>query len=159
MEYNKKINTSQQPQVREISISEEEVLLELKKNRIVRALYMAGGTFSLALGIIGIFVPGLPTTPFVLLAAALYAKSSEKLYNWLLENKYLGPRIKNYQRQKGVPLKGKYRIITLMLTMVLISSFLIIKVLILQIIILSSGVIGAIVVRFVVPTAKEDADN
>lgn len=159
MEYNKKINTSQQPQVREISISEEEVLLELKKNRIVRALYMAGGTFSLALGIIGIFVPGLPTTPFVLLAAALYAKSSEKLYNWLLENKYLGPRIKNYQRQKGVPLKGKYRIIALMLTMVLISSLLIIKVLTLQIIILSSGVIGAIVVRFVVPTAKKDADN
>lgn len=159
MEYNRKINNSLQPQCREISISQEEVRLELKKNRIVRALYMTGGTLSLALGIIGIFVPGLPTTPFVLLSAALYAKSSEKLYNWLIENKYLGPRIKNYQRQKGVTLRGKYRIIALMLTMVLISSLLILKVLILQIIILSSGVIGAIVVRFVVPTAKEDADN
>ena len=155
MKYNIKQNKSY-PQVHEIAISEEEVRLELKKNRIVRALYMIGGTISLALGIIGLFVPGLPTTPFVLLSAALYAKSSEKLYNWLLGNKLLGPRIKNYQRQKGVTLKGKYRIIALMLTMVIISSFLIIKILPLQIIILSSGVIGAIVVRFIVPTAEEE---
>lgn len=155
MEYKNKINNLQ-PQYREISISEDEVRLELKKNKIVRALYMIGGTISLALGIIGIFVPGLPTTPFVLLSAALYAKSSEKLYNLLLGNKFLGPRIKNYQRQKGVTLKGKYKIIALMWTMVLISSTLILKVLVLKIIIISAGVIGAIVVRFFVPTAKEE---
>ena len=140
-----------------ISISEEEVRLELKKNKVVRALYMIGGTLSLVLGVIGIFVPGLPTTPFVLLSAALYAKSSEKLYNLLLDNKYLGPRIKNFQRQKGVTLKGKYRIIALMLTMVLISSFLVAKVMVLKVIIISAGVIGAIVVRFFVPTAKDDS--
>ena len=155
MEYNKNQYRSY-PQVREISLSQKEVQLEIKKNKIVRALYMIGGTISLALGVIGIFVPGLPTTPFVLLSAALYAKSSEKLYNWLLGNKFLGPRIKNYQRQKGVTLKGKYRIIALMLTMVLISAFLIVNVLLLRIIILSSGVIGAIVVRFFVPTAVEE---
>ena len=155
MEYNIKQNKSYS-QVREIAISQEEARLEIKKNRIVRALYMVGGTVSLTLGIIGLFVPGLPTTPFVLLSAALYAKSSEKLYNWLLGNKLLGPRIKNYQRQKGVTIKGKYRIIALMLTMVLISSFLIVNVMWLRIIILSSGVIGAIVVRFIVPTAKEE---
>ena len=153
---NKINNTYRQVQCQEISISQADVQLELKKNRVVRALYMTGGTLSLALGIIGLFVPGLPTTPFVLLSAALYAKSSEKLYNWLLNNKYLGPRIKNYQRQKGVTLKAKYRIIALMITMVLISSFIILNVLVLQIIILSAGAIGAIVVRFIVPTAKED---
>lgn len=155
MKYNNKENISY-PQVCEITISQKEVRLEIKKNRIVRALYMLGGTISLVLGVIGLFVPGLPTTPFVLLSAALYAKSSQKLYNWLLANKILGPRIKNYQRQKGVTLKGKYQIIALMLTMVLISSFLIVKVLVLRIIILSSGVIGAIVVRFFVPTAVEE---
>ena len=159
MEYNKNINNSSYPRCKEIVISQEEVRLEMKKNRVIRALYMTGGTLSLVLGIIGLFVPGLPTTPFVLLAAALYAKSSEKLYNWLLNNKYLGPRIKNYQRKKGVTLKGKYRIIALMLTMVLISSFLIIKILVLQIIILSSGLIGAIVVRFIVPTAIDETEN
>ena len=155
MGYNNKLD-KMQPQCKEISISEKEVRLILKKSRIVRALYMTGGTISLALGVIGIFVPGLPTTPFVLLSAALYAKSSEKLYNRLLDNKYLGPRIKNYQRQKGVTLKGKYKIIALMLTMVLISSFLVAKVLVLKIIIISSGFVGTIVVRFVVPTAKEE---
>ncbi len=156
MEYKNKQNNSQS-QTRVISISEEEVRLELKKNKVVRALYMIGGTLSLVLGVIGIFVPGLPTTPFVLLSAALYAKSSEKLYNLLLDNKYLGPRIKNFQRQKGVTLKGKYRIIALMLTMVLISSFLVAKVMVLKVIIISAGVIGAIVVRFFVPTAKDDS--
>lgn len=157
MEYNKERKKSYTLQCAEITISEKDVRLQLKKNRIVRALFMLGGTFSLALGVIGLFVPGLPTTPFVLLSAALYAKSSEKLYNWLLDNKFLGPRIKNYQRQKGVTLKGKYRIIALMLTMVLISTFLILKnVLFAQIIVFSAGIIGAIVVRFVVPTAKEE---
>ncbi len=155
MRYKNNLNSSQ-PHCKEISISEKEVRLELKKNRIVRALYMTGGSISLALGILGIFLPGLPTTPFVLLSAALYAKSSEKLYNWLLDNKYLGPRIKNYQRQKGVPLRGKYKIIAFMLTMVLISSFLVAKVFLLKVIIISAGIIGAIVVRFIVPTAKEE---
>ncbi|MDD2474917.1 MAG: YbaN family protein [Dysgonamonadaceae bacterium] len=157
MEYNKERKKSYTLQCAEITISEKDVRLQLKKNRIVRAFFMLGGTVSLALGVIGLFVPGLPTTPFVLLSAALYAKSSEKLYNWLLDNKFLGPRIKNYQRQKGVTLKGKYRIIALMLTMVLISTFLILKnVLFAQIIVFSAGIIGAIVVRFVVPTAKEE---
>lgn len=152
---NRPIN--QQPQCKELSISERDVRLELKKSKILRALYMLGGSISLALGVIGIFVPGLPTTPFVLLSAALYAKSSEKLYNWLLENKYLGPRIKSYHRQKGVTLRNKYRIIALMWTMVLISAFLIIKILSVRIIIIAAGVIGAVVVRFFVPTAIEDA--
>ncbi len=155
MEYRDKLN-NQQPRYKELVISEEEVRLEIKKNRIVRALYMVGGSISLFLGVLGVFIPGLPTTPFILLSAALYAKSSEKLYNWLLANKYLGPRIKNYQRQKGVTLKGKYKIIALMWTMVLISSFLVIKIMIVRIVIITSGVIGAIVVRFIVPTAIEE---
>ncbi|MGV8964177.1 MAG: YbaN family protein [Candidatus Saccharimonadaceae bacterium] len=156
MDYRNKQNTSY-TRCQEITISQEDVRLEIKKNKIVRTLYMLGGTLALALGVIGLFVPGLPTTPFVLLSAALYAKSSEKLYNRLLNNKILGPRIKNYQRQKGVTLKGKYKIIALMMTMVLFSSFFILnKILVLQIIVLSSGVIGAIVVRFFVPTAKEE---
>ena len=159
MEYRNKQNISY-AQCQEVAISEKEVRLQLKTNKIVRALYMVGGSIALALGIIGLFVPGLPTTPFVLLSAALYAKSSEKLYSWLLANKFLGPRIKNYQRQKGVTLKGKYKIIALMLTMVFISGFFILnKIFVLQVIVLSAGVIGAIVVRFVVPTAKKEDHN
>ena len=137
--------------------SEENLQLEIKKNKIIRALYVIGGTASLALAILGIVVPGLPVTPFALLSAFLYAKSSEKLYNWLLGNKILGPRIRNYQRRKGVTRKGKVGIIVFMTTMVLFSSFIVIHNITIRMAILSLGLIGAVVVWFFVPTAQPDA--
>src|SRR5690554_7354260 len=73
-----------------VAISEKKLESQIKKSRIIRSLYIIGGTLSLALAIIGIIVPGLPTTPFALLSAYLYAKSSDRLYNWLLNNKILG---------------------------------------------------------------------
>ncbi|GEN88949.1 YbaN family protein [Oceanobacillus sp. FSL W8-0428] len=72
-----------------------------------KAILVSCGSLSLGLGIIGIILPLLPTTPFLLLSAACYAKSSERLYNWLLENKYFGSYIKNYRAGKGIPLKVK----------------------------------------------------
>ena len=65
------------------------------------------GSFFAGLGILGIFLPLLPTTPFLLLAAACYIRSSERLYNWLMNNKWIGRYIKNYLEGKGVPLKSK----------------------------------------------------
>ena len=65
------------------------------------------GTFFVGLGIIGIFLPLLPTTPVLLLAAACYARSSKRFYNWLLNNKWFGNYIKNYRKRKGIPLKTK----------------------------------------------------
>lgn len=65
------------------------------------------GSLSLALGIIGIFVPLLPTTPFLLLTATLYFKASPRLYNWLLQQKHLGPYIRNYRENKAIPLRAK----------------------------------------------------
>lgn len=61
----------------------------------------------MGLGILGIFLPLLPTTPLLLLAAACYARSSERFYNWLLYNKWFGNYVRNYQERKGVPLKVK----------------------------------------------------
>ena len=72
------------------------------------------GSFFTGLGIIGIFLPLLPTTPFLLLAAACYVRSSEKLYNWLMNNKWLGSYIKNYLEGKGVSLKSKVLSISLL---------------------------------------------
>ncbi|MBA7466161.1 Inner membrane protein YbaN [subsurface metagenome] len=65
------------------------------------------GTFSLGLGIAGILLPLLPTTPFLLLAAACYARSSERLNNWLLNNRWFGNYLRNYWKGKGIPLKVK----------------------------------------------------
>ena len=60
---------------------------------MLKPLLILAGMVALVLGLIGIIVPVLPTTPFLLLAALLYGRSSEKLYRLLLRNKYIGPRI------------------------------------------------------------------
>ncbi|MCJ7814274.1 MAG: YbaN family protein [Candidatus Atribacteria bacterium] len=72
------------------------------------------GSFFTGLGILGIFLPLLPTTPFLLLAAACYIRSSERFYNWLINNKWLGNYIKNYLEGKGVSLKAKVFSISLL---------------------------------------------
>lgn len=71
------------------------------------------GSISLALGIIGIFVPMLPTTPFLLLSAALYFRSSPKLYDWLMSHPHLGPYIRNFRENKAIPLRVKIISVTL----------------------------------------------
>ena len=68
----------------------------------------------MGLGIVGIFVPLLPTTPFLLLAAACYARSSQRCYGWLLNNKWFGNYIRSYLERKGVPLKVKVLTVTLL---------------------------------------------
>ncbi len=80
----------------------------------IRILLIIAGTFFVGLGIVGIFVPVLPTTPFLLLAAACYARSSQRLYSWLLNNKWFGNYIRNYLERKGVPLKVKVLTVTLL---------------------------------------------
>jgi len=82
-----------------------------KKKRIVsnlvRQVLIIFGTLFLGLGILGIFLPVLPTTPFLLITAACYAKSSERLSNWLLNNRWFGKIIKSYLKEKGIQLKTK----------------------------------------------------
>jgi uncharacterized membrane protein YbaN (DUF454 family) len=79
------------------------------------------GSIALILGTVGIFLPLLPTTPFLLLAAACYIKGSEKLYNFLISNKLLGTYIKNYREKKGIPKKTKITSITLLWTSICYS--------------------------------------
>jgi uncharacterized membrane protein YbaN (DUF454 family) len=80
----------------------------------VRLTLIALGTFFLGIGIIGVFIPLLPTTPFLLLSAALYARSSDRFYNWLINNRIFGSYIKNYREGKGIPLKLKITTIALL---------------------------------------------
>lgn len=73
----------------------------------VKVLLIILGSISLALGVIGIFVPLLPTTPLLLLAAALYFRSSPKLYDWLLNHPRLGTYIRNFREHRAIPLRVK----------------------------------------------------
>lgn len=72
-----------------------------------KALLLSAGHLSLALGIIGIFLPILPTTPFIILAAFLYSKSSPKLYAWLSQNKYFGEAIIDWETNKVIRPRAK----------------------------------------------------
>ena len=73
-----------------------------------RILFLFLGFLSLLLGFVGIFLPILPTTPFALLAAYFFSKSSETLHNWLLNQKQLGPLIKDWERHGVIRLKAKW---------------------------------------------------
>ncbi|MHB1356460.1 MAG: DUF454 family protein [Anaerolineae bacterium] len=83
-------------------------------NRAVRILMVMGGTICVALGIIGVFLPVLPTTPFLLLAAVLYARSSQRFYHWLLSNRLFGGYLSNYRAGRGIPLAHKVMSILLL---------------------------------------------
>ena len=72
-----------------------------------RRLLILAGTIFVGLAVLGVFLPLLPTTPFLLLAAACYARSSKRFSNWLLSNRLFGKVINNYREGKGVPLKLK----------------------------------------------------
>ncbi|MFK3969381.1 YbaN family protein [Pseudomonas sp. NPDC087358] len=84
------------------------------RSRLVRYLFQGIGWLSVALGVIGIFLPVLPTTPFLLLAAACFARSSPRFYQWLVTHPRLGPWIGDYLQGNGIPLKGKIYAIGLM---------------------------------------------
>jgi len=79
-----------------------------------RRLLIGAGTLSTGLGIIGIFIPILPTTPFLLLAAACYMRSSERFYQWLINNRVFGAYVMNYIEGRGMPVKLKIFIIFLL---------------------------------------------
>jgi len=75
--------------------------------KIKNALWVTFGTIFLGLGIIGIVLPLLPTTPFLLLTAWCYYNGSPKLHEWLINHKWFGDYIKNFQEKKGIPRKAK----------------------------------------------------
>ncbi|MDI6766886.1 MAG: YbaN family protein [Bacteroidota bacterium] len=72
-----------------------------------KIIFIVIGTISVTLGIIGIFVPLLPTTPLLLLGAACFAKSSVKFHNWLFHNRWFGRYLTNYREGKGIPVRIK----------------------------------------------------
>jgi uncharacterized protein len=90
---------------------------------IKKAVLIAVGTMAVVIGIVGIFVPVLPTTPFLLLAAACYAASSRRFYDWLMGNPVFGSYLRNYREGRGMSLKAKIGTLSLMWVMMGISMF------------------------------------
>ncbi|PLY03751.1 MAG: DUF454 domain-containing protein [Desulfuromonas sp.] len=77
------------------------------KTLLLRPVLLTVGFVTTALAVVGIFLPLLPTVPLLLLAAACFARSSERFHGWLLEHRYLGPLIRDYLEGTGIPLRAK----------------------------------------------------
>lgn len=126
------------------------------KQNHLRYLFILAGSIAVVLGTIGIVVPGLPTTPFVLLASWCFYKSSTRLQAWLLQS-FLGKYIIDYQQKGGITTRKRIYIVLLMLTMVSISLIFFIHSTTLRIIVAAAALIGCIVVGFILPKAKNDS--
>ncbi len=124
-----------------------------KKQIALRYIFIVCGCIAVILGTIGVVVPGLPTTPFVLLASWCFYKSSPRLQAWLLQS-FLGKYIRDYKEKGGLTMRKRLYIIALMATMVSVSIIFFIPNRTVDIIVGVAGLIGCIVVGFVVPKAK-----
>jgi uncharacterized membrane protein YbaN (DUF454 family) len=105
-----------------------------------RRLLIAAGTLCAGLGIIGIFVPILPTTPFLLLAAACYMRSSERFYRWLTNNRVFGAYVRNYIEGGGMPVRIKLATILLLWLAIGLSMAFAVQSLVIRIILVSIAV-------------------
>ena len=99
----------------------------LHHRRSVRITCLTLGVGFVALGVAGIFLPLLPTTPFMLLAAACFARSSERLHDWLLNHRILGTTVRAWQQHRSLPRRTKWLAIltmagTLSISIVLVVS-------------------------------------
>lgn len=85
-----------------------------KGNNVIKVFWLVVGVICVVLGAVGIVLPILPTTPFLLAAAACFCKSSTRMYNWLLNNKWFGEYIRNYKEGRGLPVKTKITALTVL---------------------------------------------
>ena len=85
----------------------------LARPRWQRALLLVAGSVALALAVLGIFLPLLPTTPLVLVAAFFFARGSERAHGWLLRNRVFGRIVREWQQHRRVPIRAKWTAIAL----------------------------------------------
>ena len=84
-------------------------------NQLKKTFFLVLGSFFVLVGFIGIFLPLLPTTPFLLLAAICYERGSDKFHGWLLNHKYFGPPIQDWQKNKVIRIQYKILATSMML--------------------------------------------
>ncbi len=118
-----------------------------------RILLTSAGVLALLLGLLGIVLPGLPTTPFVLLSAACLARSSPRLHQKLISHRHLGPLVRDWEENRSLTRRTKWLSTTIMSTMVVLSAWQFSGRPLLQVLMLTLGVVGCIVV-WRIPTRR-----
>ena len=127
-------------------------------NPFVRVLWILAGTIFVVLGGLGVLLPGLPTTPFLILAAACYIRSSQKLYDWLIKNKTFGPYLKDYREGKGMPKNAKILAVSMIVIFVGYAVVFALEGLMLKVFVGLFGLVGIFYIILKVPSS-EDLDN
>lgn len=120
--------------------------------RPVRWLLWLTGTIALGLGLIGVVLPGLPTTPFVLLAAACYARASPRLHQRMRENAWIGPMLRDWETDRSLTRRVKTIALVSMAIMVAVSVWSLRTQPALQVLLLAGGASGLWVVGWYIPT-------
>ncbi len=126
-----------------------------KSDKLKSRLFVIVGTIALGIGVVGIIIPVLPTTPFLLLAAICYMRGSQRLYNALLRNRFVGTYIRNYLEGRGMSLKMKIWTLSLLWVAIVCTAALATNSLIIRII-LAVVLIGVTVHIFLIRTVKQD---
>lgn len=114
--------------------------ISLGRSKLKKVLLIIIGTISLIFGIIGIIMPVLPTTPFLLLSMACYTKSSDRMYSFIIKNTYLAPYVEYYIDGKGIPAKEKKKAIALIWITIGISIIFFIDLQIVKILLLAIAI-------------------
>lgn len=120
--------------------------------RPVRWLLWLAGTISLGLGLIGVVLPGLPTTPFVLLAAACFARASPRLHQRMRENAWIGPMLRDWEANRSLTRRVKAIALASMAIMVAISVWTVRAQPALQVLLIAGGAMGIWAVGWSIPT-------
>jgi uncharacterized membrane protein YbaN (DUF454 family) len=97
------------------------------KSKILRWILICCGWGSIAAGVVGIFLPLVPTVPFLLLAAACFYRSSERFHRWLVDHNHLGPLIRDYLESGGITLRAKRMAIAMIWVSFPVSVFLVVQ--------------------------------
>ncbi len=127
--------------------------MSIHRSRVVRWLLWLTGSVALVLGLIGVVLPGLPTTPFILLAAACYAKASPRLHGWLLNHRLLGPMVRDWETHRSLTRRSKTVAQVSMVVMVGLSAWGLRDRPVVLAIVLIAALIGVLVVARI-PTRK-----
>ena len=122
--------------------------LIFKQMPFTRIIYFSFGLFLTGLGLAGVIIPGLPTTIFMILAAACFFRSSTRMYNWVINHPLFGESVLRFRSGEGMPIKAKYTSIIMMWFFILTSIFffLLSHALWIKAIITLSGFIGTVFV-------------
>lgn len=121
--------------------------------RLKRAVLVVAGLLSLLLGLLGAVLPGLPTTPFVLLAAACFAQASPRLHRWLVQHRWLGPMVRDWEAHHTLPLRIKWLASAMIALMVGVSAWQLAERPGVQAAVLVAGLVGCLVV-WRIPTRR-----